>query len=189
MTPAIPHPILEAEAVQIAYRVVESYGGDINFYRLAKILYLIERETWIATGSPAMGGTYFSLEDGPMVSETTNAANNDLRSLPAWGEHLKTVPSVHGGSEVRTVKPPGRGMISDAVLRIVDDVVKKTRRMKKDELKKLCHDLGEFKEPPKGGRIPIEAEEILEAGGWDTERIEAEKRQAALWGKLEAVLC
>jgi hypothetical protein len=184
----IRHPLREAEATQIACRIVEAYGGEINLYRLIKLLYLVERRSWIELGQPAMGGAYYSLPDGPMISETAEAANpQNAARFAIWARHLQQISRERGSATV-LLTPAGREDISDALLDIVDSVISMTKSWKNQALKDYCHTFKEFKTPPVQGRLRIEAEEILQAGGRSQETISKLQSESELWSTLRAVL-
>jgi hypothetical protein len=189
----ISHPIKEAEMTQIACRIVEAYGGHINSFRLVKLLYIVEHESWKKLSQPAMGGEYFSMEAGPMISETSNAAKpENAETFKIWSEHLRTKGYEKAGKKVATeieiIKPAERDEISDALLKIVDEVVIKTKGWNNETLKLCVHKFKEYKEQPKGGRFPIEAEEILEGVGKSPEKIKKLQSESEGWRKFEAAL-
>ncbi len=180
-------PFNEPQAVQVASRIIKAYGGHINFYRLAKLLYLTERASWIKLEEPAIGGTYFSLSDGPMIQETTDAANKN-GNFPIWEQFLQTKP-LKNGKEV-TTKPsadPGCDMLSEALIQIIDQLVAETHAWKNTEIKVHCHSLKEFKSPANSGRSPIDTEDILKAGGKSAQRVKTLQAEIALWDKVDAL--
>jgi hypothetical protein len=187
----ISHPLNEAEMTQIACRIVAAYGGHINFFRLVKLLYIVEHESWKQLDQPAMGGRYFSLEDGPMISETSDAAKpENAEKFKIWWEHLKSRP-YGNGSEITLIKPAGRDEIPDQLLRIVDAVVSKTRKWKNEQLKNHVHNVEifrEYKKPSPGCRFPIAAEEILNGVGKSPEKIKKLQFESEEWRKFDAAL-
>jgi hypothetical protein len=187
----ISHPLNEAEMTQIACRIVEAYGGQINFFRLVKLLYIVEHESWKQLSQPAMGGEYFSLGEGPMISETADATKPEFaENFKIWTQHLEKVKFGNGnGSAIKIIKPAGRDEISDALLAIVDNVIIKTKNWKNDPtLKNYVHALKEYKKPAAGGRLPIQAEEILEGVGKSPEKIKKIQSESEEWRKFEAAL-
>jgi len=181
----IRHPLNEIEATQIACHIVEAYGGHINFYRLMKLLYVVEHESWVKLEQPAIGGTYFSMEAGPMISETADAVNKG--TFQVWSRHLSKKPRGKG-NDVCLVEPAGRDEISDALMAIINGVIQQTKPWDNERLKQHCHDFGEFQEPAPGKRLPIEAEDILQAAGTPQERIKKIQAESELWNKLDAAL-
>jgi hypothetical protein len=181
----IRHPLNEIEATQIACRIVEAYGGSINFYRLMKLLYVVEHEAWDKLEQPAIGGTYFSMEAGPLIGEMADAVNKG--AYRNWSEHLSQKPR-GPGTEVFLLLSAGRDEISDALLEIIDDVVQRTRSWDNEHLKRYCHRFGEYRQPSPGKRLPIQAEDILKAAGKSDEKIKKLQGESELWSKLEAAL-
>jgi len=132
-----------------------------------------------------MGGTYFSLSAGPMISETANAVKKG--NLSFWSKHLSTRQR-EKDLAVTLVQPAGRDEISDALLEIVDDIVQRTKSWKNDTLKVHCHKLAEYTEPPPHRRLTITVEKILKATGKSPERIKKLQLESELWNKLDAAL-
>jgi len=194
----ISHPLNEAEMTQIAFRIVRAYGGHINFFRLMKLFYIVEHESWKHLSQPAMGGEYFSLEDGPMISEAANATKPEhADDFKIWSEFFETIPYKIGnkikGSEIkiRDGKMAGIDEIPSALLKIIDAVISQTRCLKNEQLKAIVHDVKRFKEykqPPTGRRFPIKAEEILEGVGKSPEKIKKIQAESEEWKKFEAAL-
>lgn len=187
----ISHPLKEAEMTQIACRIVEAYGGRINFFRLVKLLYVIEHFSWEKLNQPAMGGEYFSLPDGPMISESADASKPELAEhFKIWTQHLEKVKSSTGrGSDIKIIKTAGRDDLCDDLISIVDGVIKKTRYWKNDpELKDFVHALKEYKQPAPGKRIPIETEEILVGVGKTPEKIKKLQSDSEEWTSFKAAL-
>ncbi len=192
----ISHPNNESEMTQIACRIVEAYDGHINFFRLVKLLYIVEHESWNKLDQPAMGGEYFSLEGGPMISETANATKPKYsEKFQFWAAHLKTTEYKKAGdvkgSEISLVKSAGRDEIPDALLKIVDDVISQTQGWKNKQIEDYVHDVkkfAEYKKPSPGGRLPIEAEEILGGFGKSPEKIKKIQAESEQWRMFEAAL-
>jgi len=184
------HPFNEREATQIACRIVAAYGKEINFYRLVKLLYIVEREFWTQLEQPAMGGAYFSMKDGPMISETSDAAKPaNAAKFPIWAAHLKQTPYEDGrGNKITLLKDAGRDDISDALLEITDRVIATTKSWNNRILKAHCHSFKEYKEPPPGRTVPIQAGAILMAEGKSPTEIEKLQAESNLWKGVDAVL-
>jgi hypothetical protein len=176
----------EREATQIACRIVEKYGGHIDYYRLVKLLYVVERRAWQELKCPAMGGTYFSLPKGPIISEAVNACKQQ-DDFPFWAEHLCKQPR-GSGSCVKLLKPSGRDEISDALLQLVDAVISETRSWDNKKLAAYVHQFKEFENPGEGKRKEIPASRIVAVGGLSQEEITKLEAEFALWNKLEEAL-
>jgi len=140
----IRHPIQDKEATQIACRIVEGYGGHINFCRLMQLLYVFEREAWDKLEHPAIGGAYFSTQAGPMISELGDTAK--LGRFQIWSTHLSKKAQGEA-AEVCLLGPAGRDDISDALLAIIDSVIERTRAWKNQRLQMYCRNLEEYKQP------------------------------------------
>ena len=124
-----------------------------------------------------------------MISETANAAKPlNAGIFKIWAGHLQMQP--HGkGSAIVQIRAAGRDDISDALLEIVDGVIAETKRWKNEDLKAYCHKaLKEYKEPPAGGRVAIDAEHILMAEGRTEAQIAKLQVESEFWNNFEAAL-
>jgi hypothetical protein len=60
---------------EAAARFAELAGGAINVLKLSKLTYLLDRLAIERRGVPVMGGSYYSMKDGPMISEVLDLIN------------------------------------------------------------------------------------------------------------------
>ncbi len=82
-------PFNERAATEAAVVLVRAYGKPMRLWRLLKVLHLAERESLKRHGMPIFGGTYCSMERGPVPSEIYNLTKGE-RPGKVWTAHLQT---------------------------------------------------------------------------------------------------
>jgi len=83
------------KAAQIAYRFVELAGGRLNYTKLIKLMYLLDRKLLIEYGYTATKDDYYSTNYGPVLSRVYDFIKNSRSSVVngsqnTWNEYLKT---------------------------------------------------------------------------------------------------
>ena len=69
-----------ALAAQIAAYLIIKEGGSINYLKLTKLLYFVDRTYLLKYGSLLTGDTYAALPIGPVLSQTLDATRFGLVS-------------------------------------------------------------------------------------------------------------
>ena len=59
----------EKKATQAASGFLVLSGGKLNYLKLIKLLYLLDRATLLAWGRTVTGDHYYSMKHGPVLSE------------------------------------------------------------------------------------------------------------------------
>jgi uncharacterized phage-associated protein len=143
------------KATQAVARLIQKSGTPIDYLRLSKLVYLSDRRSIIERGIPIVGGQYYSMRKGPVISEVMNFVNR--RNAPGW----KEIISPRFGNEVRLLGSPDYGALSESELSILDSVVAGHRQRTTEELVDWCHQHCPEYEEIKTGRRPITVESIL----------------------------
>jgi uncharacterized phage-associated protein len=89
----------ERKAAQVAAFFALQAGGGINVLKLAKLLYLTERESMKRFDEPMFFDRLVSMEHGPVTSISLNYVNGLLES-PHWAEFI----SGRTDNDIRLVK-------------------------------------------------------------------------------------
>jgi uncharacterized phage-associated protein len=76
---APPRAFLRRLAASTAV-ICDQLGGKVSRFELMKILYLSDRESLAETSRTITGDTYYSMENGPVLSLALNLAKGDARS-------------------------------------------------------------------------------------------------------------
>jgi len=150
-------PVDSSKATEAYARLLEREGGRADHLRLAKLIYLADRKSLVSRGLPIVGGTYFSLRKGPMISEMTNFAN--CLNAPRWKECI----SPRFGNEIKLLKKVDYVELSQAELEILDATVDEHKNETTEELTQWCHENCREYENVFWTRRPITVEKLLKA--------------------------
>jgi uncharacterized phage-associated protein len=162
----------EKKATQAAARFLNFRGGRMNYMKLIKLLYMLDREALLSWGRPVTFDTYFSMRLGPVLSEVhdliTDPQDPDL-GPSFWGIHISD-PSHYS---VALVDDPGSDELSEAEMQLIEEVWAKYGHFAPFDLVEHLHQiLPEWKDV-QSGRVPIEYADILKAGGKPSDEISA----------------
>lgn len=168
----------ETKTTQAAARLLTLRGGHMNYMKLIKLLYIVEREALLTWGRPVTADRCVSLPKGPILSQTLNLINDGpAPSTPStWAEHISQPENY----EVRLLSPVGDDELSVAEKNLIDDVFRRYGAMNRWTLVDLVHTFPEWQDPD-GSALPISYRDILKAGG------KSELEIAAILQDIEAV--
>jgi uncharacterized phage-associated protein len=160
-------PFNEVKATQAASLLLRLHGGQMNYMKLIKLLYLLDRTALLRWGRPVTTDRHVSMPRGPVVS---NIYNLILEEPPPglespWHRHISEPQSYTVG----LVSDPGNTELSLAEEDLINEIFREHGRKSQWALVDLCHALPEWQDPD-GSAIPIGIGDILRAG----DRTEAE---------------
>ena len=172
----------ENRAVQAAAIFAKLEGGTIDKYKLAKLMYYLERETIVRTGQPLFHDELFSAPYGPIASGVNHgidaivppkSSNRDYGKgqHPAWEEHFtrKDKTSLHCTSD------PGTDELSVSDINLINEIQQKFKNWDFNDLKNFFHDLPEYEETDT--KMPIHFTDILRVEGASEEEIKELKAE------------
>jgi hypothetical protein len=171
-----------AKATEAYGRLLEKEGGRADHLRLAKLIYLADRKSLLSRGIPIVGGKYFSLRKGPMISETTDFVNH--QNAPGWKDRIST----RSGNEVKLLMQTEPQILSEAEIEMIDSVVEEHRQKTTEELTEWCHKNCPEYEDVLWARKPITVEKLLKAEKKSEEAISKIVEQAKSDLELEELL-
>jgi hypothetical protein len=146
------------KSTQAVARLIAQSGGPVDYLRLSKLIYLADRQSIISRGIPIVGGTYFSMQKGPTISEFMDLVR--LRNAPGWTETI----SPRFGNEIRLHGQPKFEALSESELGILDLVVAQHAQRTTEELVQWCHEnCPEYEQVGAKQRKPIKVESIMRA--------------------------
>jgi uncharacterized phage-associated protein len=76
------------KAAQCAHFFAKRAGGEIEILKLVKLMYLTDRRSFEVRRVQIMGGSYYSMERGPVTSEVLNLIDYGTRSGDSPWEQL-----------------------------------------------------------------------------------------------------
>lgn len=149
----------EARATEIAAHLIERVGegGVLNYTKLLKLMYLIDRRMLLEWKEPAVGGRYVSMNNGPLQSRTYDLIRNPALGTGIWGGHIERA----GRFNVRLKSAPGTGHFNKALRRVIDEVLAEHGGKSFGDLIEYCHDHCPEWQDPAGSSSEIAYEEIF----------------------------
>lgn len=138
----------------------------MNYMKLIKLLYIVDREALLLWGRPVTFDTYFSMDNGPVLSQTYSLITDGVK--PSHKEHDScwvNIISEPGHYEVKLIKPDFLAdELSEAEIGLIKKVFNKYGLLNRWKLVDIVHELPEWQDPC-GSAVPIEYGDILKAGG------------------------
>jgi uncharacterized phage-associated protein len=152
-----------SKVAQMAAVFARKEGGAINVLKLAKLLYLADRESMNRYSAPISFDKFVALKDGPMLSKARDLVQGKIVS-EAWSYWM----SPRKGLNVALAHEFTRDdldQLSDADLEILDSVWDELGAMDRFELRDYVHEhCPEWKNPGDTSK-PINEAEIFRALG------------------------
>lgn len=153
----------ERKATQLAGLILKKRNGPMHYMKLIKLMYLVDRTALLEWGRPVTFDVYYSLPDGPILSNTLDLINAgpEPNALTPWHELI-----------VRDTDPycvtlrcePLDDELSEAEEEVVDRVYEAYGFMNRYKLRDLLHKILPEWEDPHGSRLSIYYRDILFAG-------------------------
>ena len=168
----------EEKTTQAASLLLTMNRGRMNYMKLLKLLYLIDRRALLTWGRPVTFDRYVSMDHGPVLSITYNMINEGVEPghESYWMDHIAEKEHY----EIALVDDPGTDELSEAEEDLINQVDIEYKDFDQWQLRDITHDLPEWVDPH-GSSIPIEIRDILKAGGKsDTEIAAIEEELDAL---------
>lgn len=149
----------ERKATQIAGALLQLAGGRMNYLKLIKLMYIVDREALKRWGYPLTGDEYYSLPHGPIVSRVYDliAEQPGLSSSEYWKDFIRT-----RDYEVQLAQPVSDEALAPADSELITEVFRRYGHLDQWQLRDLTHGFPEWREPS-GGRLPIRYADILRA--------------------------
>lgn len=172
----------EKKAAQVAAFFLFRECGTMEILKLMKLMYLAERASFAKYGEPIVGDSLYSMQHGPVMSQTLDHINNLIDSEPdGWESWIKGRENHLLGLR-REVQNPRKNLtwLSDADLEILDAIWQEYGHLSGIQLRNLVHKIcGEW-EDPQYSSIPIPYSRVLKCVGYDAEvATELEQRMLA----------
>jgi len=176
----------EAKAVQVAGLFLLRAGGKMNYMKLVKLMYLVDRTALAEWGRSLTYDDMFSLKNGPILSVVLDLIDEGVRPnvKSVWCEHISS-PSSY---EVKLMKATLTTKLSRAEKNLIDRVFEQYGHLDVWSLVDLLHNtLPEWKDPG-SYRLPISYSEILRIEGWSDEDISSVNDDLADLAVMDALI-
>jgi hypothetical protein len=165
------------KAAQAVAFLVRLNGGQMDLWRMLKLVYLFDRNSLVETGATITGDALDNLPYGgtpSQIYDNTKSHRDPRFKDAAWREYL--TESVD--NEVKLSNPH---FSTDELSEFERDLIRQTweefGKLSGKELYKFVHDLPEFTDPA-GSSTRIDPEEILRHANWTDEDIDRADRDA-----------
>jgi uncharacterized phage-associated protein len=161
----------EDRVTQASAVLLKEAGGKMPYMLLVKLLYLADRESLKKFGYPITFDEYFSMELGPILSNTLNLIKNRSlnESSSSWRKSISLPKNYYIELKDTDIS---YGELSKVDIEILKSVYSKYGHMNRFELSRLLHkQLPEYKVTTRGNRYPITYHDILSALGDSEEEI------------------
>jgi len=152
----------EIKTTQIASLLLSQNDGKMNYMKLIKLLYLIDREALLKWGFPLTCDRYVSMDKGPVLSNTYNLIMEGVqdKSKSYWYDHI----SEPANYSVELLTDAGDGELSDAEIELITKIDAKYKDKDQWDMVEIVHELPEWVDP-EGSSVPIQYEDILREAG------------------------
>jgi len=151
----------EIKTTQAAAFLLKKNNSKMNYMKLIKLLYLADREALSLWERPLTGDSYFSMDNGPVLSKTLDKISAGKKPLfeSYWHKYI----SGPAHYSVILKHDPGVDELSKREKELLLKIFKKYEKYDQWEMVDICHkNLPEW-EDPRGTSIPIRIEDILKA--------------------------
>jgi uncharacterized phage-associated protein len=176
------------KATEVACDMIRREGGAMNIMKLVKLVYALDRLSIQRRGIPVVGGTYFSLPNGPITSELLDLIN----SGSLWGDDKCRWEEFVSDRQDHEVglrnKGPGTEHLAPSELKLIDEVYAEHGAKSQWELRDWSHAHCEEWTPLEGGRNRIDLADLARAVGLNEERIRQIEQDAAEWNFVSEAL-
>lgn len=168
----------EDKTVQAAARFLQHAGRVMNYMKLIKLLYVMDRTALSRWGHPITYDRYVSMPHGPVLSFTLDLINegDEPGCLGYWNKFI----SPPSGYEVSLLADLQDDDLSEAETDLINEIYSEYGHLDQWQLRDYCHEhFNEWKNP-EGSSCAIHYRDILEAVG----KTEAETKE--IIGELES---
>jgi|LakMenEpi03Aug12_release.lakeMendotaPanAssembly.Ray.scaffolds.fasta_scaffold278576_2 uncharacterized phage-associated protein len=162
----------EAKATQVAAMLLSLGGGKMNYMKLIKLMYLVDRAALLDWGRPITHDYYFSLPNGPILSTVLDLINgrisSDLTTGLIWREYISE-PQEYNIQLKQDCNPKN---LSKKQVEVINQVFNKFGQFSEWNLRDYTHDNCSEWQDPLGSRIEISYHDILSSSDISEEEIE-----------------
>jgi len=151
----------ERRSTQAAAFLIRRNGNKLNYMKLIKLLYLVDRTALIKWQQPITGDKYYSLPHGPVVSKILDKISSgpNPESPDYWSSIIKK--SQDDSYAVTTIDEPEYDELSKREIRLLEGIDDKFKTFSQWDMVAYCHkNLPEW-EDPNGSSDQITVRDIL----------------------------
>jgi len=164
----------ERKATEAAAVLIDLNGGEMNYMKLIKLIYLADRQALSDWERPITYDSYVSMHMGQVLSNTYDLAKQETEiGNSLWAEYISAPENytVRFNRERIKIKK-----LSDAEINLLREIYNRFKNFDRFELGELTHNLPEYKDPGNSS-TPTPLEELLAAIEYSEEEIERIKSE------------
>jgi uncharacterized phage-associated protein len=169
----------EIKATQLAAQLLVLSGGKMNYMKLIKLMYLVDRAAILRWGRPVTFDRYFSLRYGPILSNTLDLVSEGVP--PNVDSYWLKYISIPENYKVKLEQDCPKGKLNQAEEELIKEVYAQKGHLSEWELVDELHQLPEW-QAPNGSSLPITYQDIMKAAHLSAEvmkELEEELAEAA----------
>jgi len=151
----------EAKATQAAAFLLSKNNGKMNYMKLIKLLYLADREALSLWDRTLTGDSYYSMDNGPILSKVLDRINSGKRPYIVSYWHKYICPPANYNVSLK--QDPGTDELSKREKELLNKLFHKYEKLDQWQMRDICHKILPEWEDPAGTSIPIYIEDILRA--------------------------
>lgn len=175
----------ERRATEAAAQFLKLRGGRMSYWKLIKLLYLLDLEALLRWGRPVTTDRYVSMDNGPVVSRIYGLIREEPLpgTDPVWRQYI----SAPSNDEVALIAEPEIDELARTEEFLIEEIDSKYGKLSHWDLVNLSHELPEWQDP-NGTAIPIQYRDILRAGRKTESEIDAIESELESLAAAEAML-
>ena len=154
------HGYSARKAAQVTAFFAIKEGGSINVLKLAKLLYLSDREHLSRYDFPILFDTFVSMPHGPVTSLTLNYVKGFVEDA-GWNEFITDLAGYCVGVAVEGLSLDDLDELSNAEADTLEDVWTRFGKMDRYAIRDWTHDNCDEWEDPHGSSTPIPYVRVL----------------------------
>ena len=162
----------EDKAADMSHRFIQHNGGNMNYLKLLKLLYIVERTALLRWGRSVTFDRFVSMPRGPVMSRTYNL----IMEEPGPDGESIFHERISGPNEycvtVSHTDPPLHSPLSQAEIGLIAEVFDQYGSVSKWDVSDLTHRFPEW-EDPRGSSLDIPIRNILERNGKTEPEVES----------------
>lgn len=152
----------EDKTTQAAAILLKLNGGQMNYMKLIKLLYIVDRQALLSWGRPVTYDTYVATDKGLVLNQTLSLINEGVE--PGYECYWSKWISEIEHSSVKLLAECPTEELSEAEIELIHNVFDQYRHIDKWELSNIFHQFSEWQDP-QGSVIPITYQDILRFNG------------------------
>ncbi|RJQ56641.1 MAG: DUF4065 domain-containing protein [Nitrospiraceae bacterium] len=151
----------EKKATQATALLLKNNDGKMNYMKLIKLLYLIDREALSLWERPITGDTYVSMKRGPVLSNVLDLINYGENVSSYWYKYISEPLNY----ELRLREcDPGQDLLNEKEIEIINQIGDQFKDFNQWEMVELCHEmLPEWRDPGTNTCSEIHINDIFNA--------------------------